>query len=198
VALKSGSTNNLRDAWIMGYAPNIAVGAWVGNNDNQAMGGGLSGLITTPMWREFMDIALEKLPNESFPQPQINTAGVKPILRGEYIDTTKLLAAMQGGSASSSEDTPQVNVMDIYNNVHSILHFVDKNNPNGSYPANPASDGQYTNWEYGVQKWNEDTFGALIQAQQLLNETEEDEEEDEDDSDRRDRSNRDEEDEEED
>jgi membrane peptidoglycan carboxypeptidase len=185
VALKSGSTNNLRDAWIMGYAPNIAVGAWVGNNDNKAMGGGLSGLITTPMWREFMDIALEKLPNESFPQPQINTAGVKPILRGEYIDTTQLLAAMQGGSASSSEDAPQVNVMDIYNNVHSILHFVDKNNPNGSYPANPASDSQYTNWEYGVQKWNEDTFGALIQAQQLLNETEEDEEDE--DSDERDR-----------
>src|SRR6056297_539176 len=42
VAIKSGSTNNLRDAWIMGYAPNIAVGAWVGNNDNAAMGGGLS------------------------------------------------------------------------------------------------------------------------------------------------------------
>jgi penicillin-binding protein 1A len=163
VALKSGSTNNLRDAWIMGYAPNIAVGAWVGNNDNSIMGGGLSGLITTPMWREFMDIALEKLPNESFLQPQINTAGVKPILRGEYIDTSLLLQAMQNSNSSSS-----ISIADVYNNVHSILHFVDKNNPNGGYPANPTSDGQYINWEYGVQKWNEETFGALFKAQQLV------------------------------
>ena len=164
VALKSGSTNNLRDAWIMGYTPNIAVGAWVGNNDNAAMGGGLSGLITTPMWREFMDIALEKLPNESFPQPQINTAGVKPILRGEYIDTSLLLQAMQNSNASSS-----INVTDVYNNIHSILHSVDKSNPTGGYPANPASDSQYVNWEYGVQAWNKKTFGALIESQRLSN-----------------------------
>jgi 1A family penicillin-binding protein len=182
VAIKSGSTNNLRDAWIMGYAPNIAVGAWVGNNDNKAMGGGLSGLITTPMWREFMDIALEKLPNESFPQPQINTSGLKPILRGEYIDTAALLEAMQN---TDSEST--LNVTDVYNNVHSILHFVDKNNPTGAYPSNPANDSQYENWEYGVQKWNQDTFGALIEAQQLLNETqEEDSEVNEEESNRRD------------
>ena len=189
VALKSGSTNNLRDAWIMGYAPNIAVGAWVGNNDNSTMGGGLSGLITTPMWREFMDIALEKLPNESFPQPQINTAGVKPILRGEYIDTSLLLQAMQNSNSSSS-----INIADVYNNVHSILHFVDKNNPTGGYPANPASDGQYINWEYGVQKWNEDTFGALIEAQQLLTDQKEetvDEDVDNNNSNRSNRRNRD-------
>jgi membrane peptidoglycan carboxypeptidase len=144
------------------------VGAWVGNNDNTAMGGGLSGLITTPMWRDFMDIALEKLPNESFPQPQINTAGVKPIIRGEYIDTSLLLQAMQGSNSSSS-----INVADVYNNVHSILHFVDKNNPTGGYPANPSSDGQYISWEYGVQAWNKDTFGALIEAQQTLDDQEE-------------------------
>lgn len=160
VAIKSGSTNNLRDAWIMGYAPNIAVGAWVGNNDNAAMGGGLSGLITTPMWREFMDIALEKLPAETFPQPQINTDGVKPILRGQYIDTSLLLQAMQNNDSSSS--TAAVDVSSVYQNIHSILHFVDRSNPTGPYPFNPAADDAYVNWEYGVQNWNRTTFGALI------------------------------------
>lgn len=165
VAAKSGSTNNLRDAWIMGYAPNIAVGAWVGNNDNQAMGGGLSGLITTPMWREFMDVALEKLPVETFPQPQINTSGVKPIIRGEYVDTSLLLQAMQNQTTSNSEDdpeTPKIDVSAVYNNIHSILHYVNRNDPTGGYPANPAADPQYENWEYGVQKWNQETFGLLL------------------------------------
>jgi membrane peptidoglycan carboxypeptidase len=164
VAAKSGSTNNLRDAWIMGYTPNIAVGAWVGNNDNESMGGGLSGLITTPLWREFMDIALADIEAEDFPQPQINTEGVKPILRGEYIDTTLLLEAMQGQADSDEADTPQINVASVYQNIHSILHFVNKDNPQGGYPSNPASDPQYENWEYGVQEWSKETFGELIES----------------------------------
>jgi membrane carboxypeptidase/penicillin-binding protein len=177
VAIKSGSTNNLRDAWIMGYAPNIAVGAWVGNNDNTEMGGGLSGLITTPMWREFMDVALEKLPDEDFPQPEINTAGVKPIMRGEYIDTSLLFQAMQSQAAQSNDDeTPTISLATVYNNIHSILHFVDKDNPTGPYPTNPASEPQYRNWEYGVQEWNKNTFGLLLQNNST-NSTEEDTEE---------------------
>ena len=169
VAIKSGSTNNLRDAWIMGYAPNIAVGAWVGNNDNEAMGGGLSGLITTPMWRAFMDVALEKLPAETFPQPQINTAGIKPILRGQYIDTQLLLDAMQNSS------TTAMDVSQVYGNIHSILHFVNKNDPNGPYPTNPASDGAYSNWEYGVQNWSKATFGALLPQPNTEEDVEEEE-----------------------
>ncbi|MCA9357737.1 penicillin-binding protein [Candidatus Kaiserbacteria bacterium] len=180
VAVKSGSTNNLRDAWIMGYAPNIAVGAWCGNNDNAAMGGGLSGLITTPMWRAFMDVALAKLPNEEFPEPEINTDGLKPVLRGEYIDTAALLEAMQSKQAAeetnntrpnrnnrndTNEDeinSQTIDVAAVYNNIHSILHFVNRDDPTGGYPANPASDPQYENWEYGVQKWNQETFGLLL------------------------------------
>ncbi len=173
VALKSGSTNNLRDAWIMGYAPNIAVGAWVGNNNNDEMGGGLSGLITTPMWREFMDIALAKLPNEDFPQPEINTAGVKPIIRGEYIDTSLLLQAMQGSSDEDGNEVEnKIDISTVYNNIHSILHFVDRTNPMGGYPANPANDSQYRNWEYGVQKWNEETFGLLLNQNNEVDENE--------------------------
>ncbi len=152
VASKTGSTNNLRDAWLMGYAPNIAVGTWVGNNDNAPMGGGLSGLIVTPMWRKFMDLALEKLPEESFTQPTINRVGVKPILRGEYIDTTALLETIQGGG--------EIQIADIYNNIHSILHFVDRTNPTGPAPSNPANDPQYENWEYAVQAWKETTYGT--------------------------------------
>lgn len=162
VAAKSGSTNNFRDAWIMGYAPNIAVGAWCGNNDNAPMKG-LSGLITTPIWRAFMDIALEKLPVETFPQPQINTAGVKPIIRGDYVDASLLVETMQTNQENSSS-SPAVDFSTILNNIHTILYFVDKDDPLGGYPANPSNDPQYTNWEYAVQKWKEETYGALLGA----------------------------------
>jgi 1A family penicillin-binding protein len=164
VAGKSGSTNNFRDAWIMGYAPNIAVGAWAGNNDNTPMRG-LSGLITTPMWREFIDFALADLPNESFTQPQIATEGVKPVIRGEYVDTTQLLSALQSTSTDPAE-RPDVNA--IYSNIHSILHFVDRGNPRGPAPSDPANnDPQYKNWEYAVQQWKEATYSALISSSTL-------------------------------
>ncbi len=173
VAAKSGSTNNLRDAWIMGYAPNLALGAWVGNNNNEAMGGGLSGLITTPMWRAFMDVALLTIPEETFTQPQINTQDVKPILRGEYLDTSLLIKTMQeqnDGEKIKKEENKEeeteskTDLSSIYNNIHSILFFVERNNPQGAYPTNPANDPQYTNWEYGVQKWKEETFGLFIKT----------------------------------
>ncbi len=158
VASKTGSTNNLRDAWLMGYSPNIAAGAWVGNNDNSPMGGGLSGLIVTPMWREFMDYALSKLPNETFGQPQIDLAGVKPIIRGDYIDSSMIISQMTEASTSAEN----LNLGSILGNIHTILHFVNKNNPNGPYPSNPAVDEQYYNWEYAVQAWKNYTYGAIL------------------------------------
>src|SRR5690606_20919416 len=36
-AVKTGTTDDYRDSWTLGYTPNIAVGVWVGNNDNQPM-----------------------------------------------------------------------------------------------------------------------------------------------------------------
>ncbi len=160
VAGKSGSTNNFRDAWIMGYAPNLAVGAWAGNNDNGPMTG-LSGLITTPIWREFMDFALAELPNESFTQPQIATEGVKPVIRGEYLNTSELINNLQSTS-TADQAAAQANIGAVYDNIHSILHYVDRGDPRGPVPTNPDNDPQYRNWEYAVQQWKEATFGGLI------------------------------------
>lgn len=158
VASKTGSTNNLRDAWLMGYTPNLAVGTWVGNNNNAPMGGGLSGLIVTPMWREFFDFALSKIPDEKFAQPQIDLAGVKPIIRGDYIDSSILISKAQTGST-----TPDLT--GVINSIHDILYYVDKNDPQGPYPTNPNADDQFANWEYGVQAWKNATYGAILSAE---------------------------------
>lgn len=155
VAAKSGSTNNLRDAWLMGYTPNLAVGAWVGNNSNKAMDGNTSGLIVTPMWREFMDYALTKIPDEKFTQPKIDLAGVKPIIRGDYIDTDMLVAQAQTSSTS-------INMGSMLGNIHTILYFVKKDDPQGPYPSNPSADDQFDNWEYAVQAWKNNTYSTML------------------------------------
>ncbi len=166
VAAKSGSTNDFRDAWIMGYAPNIAVGAWCGNNDNGTMRG-LSGLITTPMWREFMDLALSKLPEESFTQPYIAT-DVKPVLAGYYPNPT--------ATPNASSTAPVTPFIDSYNSIHSILHYVDRNDPQGPAPSNPGSDGQYAYWEYGIQAWKQSVYSGPLASSTLASTTPEEEE----------------------
>lgn len=153
VAAKSGSTNNSRDAWIMGYSPNLAVGVWVGNNDNAPMNG-LSGLIATPMWRTFMDFALKDLPVERFAEAPALEEDLKPVLRGQFVDVQSLIANVPEGQT--------LDMAGLTGSMHNILHYVEKRNPRGPYPTNPASDAQYKNWEYGVQNWVQGAYGALL------------------------------------
>lgn len=56
-AVKTGTTNDFRDNWTLGYTPDFAVGVWVGNADNTPMQNttGLSG--AAPIWNQFMQIA---------------------------------------------------------------------------------------------------------------------------------------------
>ncbi len=60
VAVKTGTTNNLRDNWAIGYTPNIVVSAWVGNNDNSPMSRIASGITgATPIWRKITNTLME-------------------------------------------------------------------------------------------------------------------------------------------
>jgi membrane peptidoglycan carboxypeptidase len=158
VAAKTGTTNDYRDAWIVGYTPNLTVGAWAGNNDNTSMDHQISGLIITPMWREFMDVALPKLSQEKFPEPQATPQDLKPILRGVWFDPAALVLNEEDNSSGSS--TPTLNLGSTIGSAHTILHYVQKDNPQGPYPSNPQSDSQYTLWEYPVSVWKANILRA--------------------------------------
>jgi 1A family penicillin-binding protein len=129
VALKTGTTNDSRDAWIIGYTPNIAVGAWMGNNNNRPMSQIASALIVGPLWQKFMIEILKDIPEESFKASAYSTedkSDLKPVLRGVW----------------------QTN-----DGIHSILKYVNKDEPRGGEPRNPSSDPQFDLWETGVRNW---------------------------------------------
>lgn len=67
-AVKTGTTDEQRDAWTIGYTPQLAVGVWVGNNDNAAMVNGGSSM-AGPIWVSTMRQALEGVSNTQFTQP---------------------------------------------------------------------------------------------------------------------------------
>lgn len=67
-AVKTGTTDDQRDAWTIGYAPQLAVGVWVGNNDNATMKNGGSSM-AGPIWINTMKQALAGVPNTPFVVP---------------------------------------------------------------------------------------------------------------------------------
>lgn len=68
VAVKTGSTDENRDAWTIGYTPSIAVGVWVGNNENEVMTSGGS-MMAGPIWVNTIEAILGNSPAETFTQP---------------------------------------------------------------------------------------------------------------------------------
>jgi len=67
IAVKTGTTNDDRDAWTVGYTPRLAVGVWVGNNDNKAMQNG-SSIMAGPIFTKAMGMILAGV-NTKFPVP---------------------------------------------------------------------------------------------------------------------------------
>jgi penicillin-binding protein 1C len=61
VSVKTGTTNDRRDNWTIGYTANVVVVTWVGNNDNTSMSGAVSGVSgASPIWNKIIKLVLDK------------------------------------------------------------------------------------------------------------------------------------------
>lgn len=131
VADKTGTTNDYRDVWVIGYTPSMVVGAWAGNNDNSPMAKKIAAFIIAPMWHQFMVDALKKYssPSDAFvpPAPETDLASLPPVLHGEWNGNPSL-------------------------GIHDILYWVNKDSPRSGSGGN-INDSQYQYWDYPVQLW---------------------------------------------
>ena len=70
-AVKTGTSNNLRDNWCIGYTPSLLTAVWVGNNDNSPMSRVASGITgATPIWHKIMGELLKNQPGEDWLMPE--------------------------------------------------------------------------------------------------------------------------------
>jgi len=128
VALKTGTTQFYQDAWTFAYTPTLAVAVWAGNTSGKRMNSlGASLVAALPIFNQFMkeSIKQNKVPKEYFIVPEERTID-KPMLNGKW----------------QSEY-----------GIHSILYYVNRNNPLGEIPENPYDDSQFKFWEQGVKNW---------------------------------------------
>lgn len=127
VADKTGTTNDSRDAWIVGYTSSVSIGMWAGNNDNSPMVKKIAAFIVAPMWHEVMAYAIKKYPPEAFPPPapDVDVNAPAPIT-GNW-----------NGEPSQG--------------IHDILYWVDKDNPRRGSPN--RTNPQTIRWDYAVALW---------------------------------------------
>ncbi len=85
VSVKTGTSDNKRDNWTIGYTPSYLVAVWVGNNDNSPMSQTLASGITgaAPIWRRTMENLISSKPDEKIPVPE-NIIQKSCLGRNEY------------------------------------------------------------------------------------------------------------------
>ncbi|MEX0668247.1 MAG: PBP1A family penicillin-binding protein [Candidatus Saccharimonadales bacterium] len=79
VAVKTGTTDDLRDGWAMGYTRDLVAGVWVGNSDNTVMRQSTH-LMTGPIFSQFIRDALDGVENKPFERP----SGIKSVTLDRY------------------------------------------------------------------------------------------------------------------
>jgi len=88
VAAKTGTTNEFKDNWTIGFTPSLATAVWVGNPDNKPLSHNSTGIVgAAPIWHKFMTQALGGTPDEWYPVP----AGLHQIGQDFFLPGTENL-----------------------------------------------------------------------------------------------------------
>lgn len=167
-AAKTGTTQEYRDGWTIGYTPSLVAGVWAGNNYPTSMNRGAGIYVAAPIWNEFMKKAYQfkekrksetEQPDNYFDLPKeieyftdpksINTD--KDILNGKFANEIKVKIDKISGKLATEFTPPNLIEEKIYREVHCILYYVDKDNPQES--GDSKNDPQFNNWEPPVIKW---------------------------------------------
>jgi membrane peptidoglycan carboxypeptidase len=163
VAAKTGTTQDYRDGWTIGYTPNFVAGVWTGNNDNSSMGRTAGVQTAGLIWHNFMLEALKDREKLNFTPPAVSEA-TKPVLLGatggEVVKIDKI-----SGKRATELTPPELVEEKTFLRAHCILYYVDKDNPNGPDPVNPENDPQFDNWERAVRSWAQDPQRGNISEQ---------------------------------
>ncbi len=161
VAAKTGTTQEFRDAWVVGYTNNISVAVWVGNNDNTPMKNNSAGsLVAGPIFNRLINNLSQILVFGNFEEPE-KIIREKSRLNGGYINE-EVIEIDRASGKLATELTPKSMIEKrVFRTTKNILHYVDRDNILGEAPKNPEKDPQYKNWEEGVQNWIKENPGFL-------------------------------------
>ncbi|NET53073.1 MAG: penicillin-binding protein, partial [Merismopedia sp. SIO2A8] len=101
VAGKTGTTDEARDLWFIGYIPQLVAGVWLGNDDNKPTRGSSGTAAST--WRRFMVEAIEDLETEPFPQRPNKIEGREAVIKAKPIRPKRVIHKKYPKSKSATK-----------------------------------------------------------------------------------------------
>lgn len=152
VAVKTGTTDLYKDGWTVGYAKNIVVGVWAGNNNNDSMRREPGVVVAAPIWHDIITYYLSDKQNEPFIKPEPILVN-KPMLNGHFANEKIVKINKLTGKLASANTPPELIEERTYKEVHNILHYVKKEDPLGPEPLPSERDSAYEFWEASVLQW---------------------------------------------
>jgi penicillin-binding protein 1C len=172
VSVKTGTTNDIRDNWTVGYTPSFAVGVWVGNNDNSPMSKVASGITgAAPIWNRIMSAVLKMKGKQDEPPQkpddviamQIDALGGglpkggQPT-RSEYFikgtEPTGQSAIYQTLKLSKHQDGKLANQSEIDKGDYNTKDYVIFKE------SDPISTDGKNRWQDGIDAWIKQTYAA--------------------------------------
>lgn len=164
VAVKTGTTDQKRDNWTIGYTPSYSVGVWVGNNDNSPLDPRIASGVTgaSPIWNKVMTRVLKGTKNEDFKKPdnvidkQIDAfsggipidgqptrveyfiKGTEPTTKSPIYTTLKMSKHDQGKLASDEELS-----RNDYDTLE-VINFIEED---------PVSTDDKNRWQEAIDAW---------------------------------------------
>lgn len=152
VAAKTGTAQEFRDGWTLGYTPDLAAGVWVGNNDNTPMKREPGVYTAAPIWNAFMRQVLEGTPITPFTKPE-PVSGGKPALDAK-LPTIDVRYEKETGLVVPKDCDLGVGAPRKFMEFRSILHYLRREDPRGE-GASGDGDPQYVQWEKGIAAWRD-------------------------------------------
>ncbi len=128
---KTGTTDDNKDAYFVGYTPNIVTGVWVGSDDNSVMNKSIQGgTVPAIIWKDVMKVATQPYGKLDFNYPEVklepfklNTNNIK------IIDQQEQQSEEQAEQPKQTEQTEQINPQDVLKNVKSSITTTQPNKP---------------------------------------------------------------------
>lgn len=139
---KTGTTDNWRDAWFIGYTPDLVAGVWIGNDDNTSLGLMTGGMEPAGIWKAFMQKALAGIPSKDFPGAPPPTAKVRSLedegKEGKDEKSAKGKTAKSKADRKAETPTPNGNNSRSGNTANQNIDF-DRTSSGGGQRGNTSA-----------------------------------------------------------
>ncbi len=166
VAVKTGTTNDKKDNWAVGYTKGITVGVWVGNNDNTVMDPRVTSGETgaSPIWYSLMSELLKKYPDGIMDKPdKVKALQIDPLFGGLPKDTSKTRSEYFIEGTEPKDISPFYKKVKISKSNGKLANDIEIKT--GNYEekdcyvvaeSDPVSADGKNRWQEGIDNWRKD------------------------------------------